>query len=72
MLPEILSAVSAPFGFVTEASMEQTVAKLNTSYGEMPPTGHGPDPQRIESPEGDAYLKKEFPDLDYFVSCARF
>lgn len=37
---------------------------LYTGYGEMPPNGEGPDPQKIAA-EGTAYLESQFPRLDY-------
>lgn len=59
-----------PFGYLAPSSME-TLSLLTTVYGEMAPGGQGPDPQKIAAPDGAAYLKKNFPRLDYFVSCAR-
>lgn len=56
-----------PFGYVSEMS---TVKKFSTIYGETVPRGRGPDPQKIEAPDGASYLK-EFPELDYFQSCSR-
>ena len=32
--------------------------------------GNGPNPGKISSASGEAYLKSEFPDLDYLVSCS--
>lgn len=52
----------APFGKVV-AGME-VVDKINSEYGEGAPSGRGPDQGRIQG-EGNAYLKKDFPDLDY-------
>lgn len=60
-----------PFGYVTEASMQNTVSHFTTSYGDIAPWGAGPDPQKIEAPDGAAYLKKNFPALDYIKSCKR-
>ena len=40
------------------------VDKLYNGYGEGAPRGKGPDQGRIQS-EGNAYLIKEFPKLDY-------
>jgi peptidyl-prolyl cis-trans isomerase A (cyclophilin A) len=55
----------APFGKVT-AGMD-VVDKINSEYGEGAPNGNGPDQGRIQG-EGNAYLKKDFPDLDYIKS----
>lgn len=52
----------APFGQVT-AGMD-VVDKLNAEYGEGAPRGRGPDQSRMQR-EGNAYLAKEFPRLDY-------
>jgi len=55
----------APFGKVTEGM--DVVDKLNGEYGDGAPWGHGPSQGKIES-EGNAYLKKDFPNLDYIKS----
>ena len=55
----------APFGEVTTGM--DVVDKINTEYGEGAPRGKGPDQTRIQS-EGNAYLMKEFPKLDYVKS----
>jgi peptidyl-prolyl cis-trans isomerase A (cyclophilin A) len=52
----------APFGRVTQGM--DVVDKLYNSYGEGPPSGKGPSQGRVQS-EGNAYLTKEFPKLDY-------
>jgi len=53
----------SPFGRVTQGM--EVVDRLYGGYGDMPQQGgRGPDPGRIEA-EGDAYLKAEFPQLDY-------
>jgi len=49
----------APFGKVTEGM--DVVDKINSEYGETP------DQRAIEA-EGNAYLKKNFPNLDYIKS----
>ena len=56
-----------PFGKVV-AGMD-VVDKLNKEYGEGAPRGAGPDQGRIQS-EGNAYLKKDFPRLDYIKTAA--
>jgi peptidyl-prolyl cis-trans isomerase A (cyclophilin A) len=53
----------APFGEVVAPGMD-VVDKINTSYGEGAPRGSGPDQGRVQS-EGNAYLMKSFPKLDY-------
>jgi len=62
-----LDAMGFPsFGKVVEGM--DVVDKLNGEYGDLAAFGgRGPDPRRIES-EGNAYLKKEFPNLDYIKS----
>ncbi len=55
----------SPFGKVTEGM--DVVDKINGEYGEGAPGGRGPNQGRIQS-QGNAYLKKEFPNLDYIKS----
>jgi peptidyl-prolyl cis-trans isomerase A (cyclophilin A) len=43
------------------------VDKIYSGYGEGAPRGKGPDQGRIQA-EGNAYLTKEFPRLDYIKS----
>jgi peptidyl-prolyl cis-trans isomerase A (cyclophilin A) len=52
----------APFGRVVEGM--DVVKKLYNGYGEGAPRGLGPDQTRVQA-EGNAYLKKSFPKLDY-------
>jgi peptidyl-prolyl cis-trans isomerase A (cyclophilin A) len=54
-----------PFGEVVEG--KDVVDKINTEYGEGAPRGMGPDQMRVQA-EGNAYLKKDFPNLDYIKS----
>jgi peptidyl-prolyl cis-trans isomerase A (cyclophilin A) len=42
----------------------EVVNKLFSAYGEGAPSGHGPDQNRIQK-EGNAYLTKSFPKLDF-------
>jgi peptidyl-prolyl cis-trans isomerase A (cyclophilin A) len=51
----------APFGKVRDMA---AVDKLYNGYGEGAPHGRGPSQARIQR-EGNEYLKKEFPELDY-------
>jgi peptidyl-prolyl cis-trans isomerase A (cyclophilin A) len=52
----------APFGRVTSGM--DVVDKLNAEYGEGAPRGRGPDQGRLQT-EGNAYLQKEFPRMDF-------
>ncbi len=55
----------APFGKVVEGM--DVVDSLYSGYGEGAPQGNGPSQARIAS-EGNAYLKAEFPKLDYILT----
>jgi peptidyl-prolyl cis-trans isomerase A (cyclophilin A) len=52
----------SPFGQVTSGM--NVVDKLYNGYGEGAPRGKGPDQGRVQT-EGNAYLAKNFPQLDY-------
>ena len=52
----------APFGRVVSGM--NVVDALNAEYGEGAPRGRGPDQSRLQS-EGNAYLAKEFPRMDF-------
>lgn len=52
----------APFGQVTSGM--NVVDKIYAGYGEGAPSGRGPEQGRIQM-EGNAYLNKSFPKLDY-------
>jgi len=52
----------APFGVVAEGM--DVVERFYVGYGEMAPDGKGPDYERLVN-EGNAYLEKEFPELDH-------
>jgi peptidyl-prolyl cis-trans isomerase A (cyclophilin A) len=52
----------APFGEVTSGM--ETIDKLYSGYGEGAPSGRGPEQGRLQS-EGNAYLAKDFPKLDF-------
>jgi peptidyl-prolyl cis-trans isomerase A (cyclophilin A) len=56
-----------PFGQVVDGM--SVVDSLYKGYGEGAPQGRGPDQGRIQS-EGNAYLKQDFPQLDY-IKAAR-
>jgi peptidyl-prolyl cis-trans isomerase A (cyclophilin A) len=52
----------APFGQVVSGM--EVVDSLFGDYGEGPPQGRGPNQGRIQA-EGNAYLLRDFPQLDY-------
>jgi cyclophilin family peptidyl-prolyl cis-trans isomerase len=52
----------APFGQVTSGM--ENVDRLYSGYGDGAPNGTGPIQQKIQT-EGNAYLVKAFPKLDY-------
>jgi peptidyl-prolyl cis-trans isomerase A (cyclophilin A) len=52
----------APFGEVTRGF--EVVQKLHAGYGDGPPNGPGPDQRDIER-QGNRYLKKRYPELDW-------
>jgi peptidyl-prolyl cis-trans isomerase A (cyclophilin A) len=56
-----------PIGRVIEGM--NVVEKLYTGYGEGAPRGSGPDQNRVRT-EGNAYLQKDFPKLDYIKSAS--
>src|SRR5215470_18791347 len=57
----------APFGEVISGM--EVVDQLYADYGEGAPAGNGPDQGRIEK-EGNAYLTKDFPNLDYIKTAS--
>jgi peptidyl-prolyl cis-trans isomerase A (cyclophilin A) len=57
----------SPFGKVVEGM--DIVDKINGEYGEGAPGGNGPNQGRVQM-EGNAYLKKDFPNLDYIKSAS--
>ncbi|HUL02662.1 MAG TPA: peptidylprolyl isomerase [Gemmatimonadales bacterium] len=57
----------APFGQVVEGM--DVVDRLYSAYGDGPPRGHGVDQGRLQA-EGNAYLEREFPKLDYVRKAA--
>lgn len=54
----------APIGKVISGM--EVVDHLYSGYGEGPPWGSGPDQSKIAA-EGNQYLKREFPELDYII-----
>lgn len=57
-------------GFAPVATVARgmdVVDALYKGYGEGPPSGRGPDQERVQS-EGNAYLDQEFPKLDRILS----
>jgi peptidyl-prolyl cis-trans isomerase A (cyclophilin A) len=52
----------APFGTVSKGM--DVVDKIYSGYGEGAPSGNGPNQERVQS-EGNAYLTKDFPKMDY-------
>lgn len=52
----------APLGQVVSGM--DVVEKIHSGYGELTPTGKGPELNRLFA-EGNAYLAKEFPRMDY-------
>ena len=57
----------APFGQVVEGM--DVVEKLYSKYGDGPPRGSGPDQGKIQS-EGNAYLEREYKELDFIKKAA--
>ncbi|KAL7462080.1 hypothetical protein ACHAXS_002481 [Conticribra weissflogii] len=57
-----------PFGEVVEGTQE-TVRKLYSGYGDMPPWGKGPEQGPIHS-RGASYIEEDFPLLDKFETCS--
>jgi peptidyl-prolyl cis-trans isomerase A (cyclophilin A) len=55
----------APFGRVVEGM--EVVDRLYAAYGEGAPRGRGPDQGRMQA-EGNAYLERDFPKLDFVKS----
>jgi peptidyl-prolyl cis-trans isomerase A (cyclophilin A) len=52
----------APFGRVIQGM--EVVDQLHSGYGDSPPGGRGPTQTRIRN-EGNAYLERDFPQLDF-------
>lgn len=56
-----------PFGEVT--SGKDVVDSWYKGYGDMPPWGKGPDQGKLHN-RGNAYIRAEFPLIDFIISCA--
>jgi cyclophilin family peptidyl-prolyl cis-trans isomerase len=56
----------APFGRVRDLAV---IKALHDGYGESPPNGRGPMQGRLHK-EGNAYLRAEFPELDYLIEAS--
>jgi len=56
-----------PFGKVVEGM--KVVDSIYSKYGEGAPRGAGPDQGRVQM-EGNAYLEKSFPNLDYIKTAS--
>lgn len=54
-----------PFGQVVKGM--EVVDSLHQGYGEGAPSGRGPMQMKVQT-EGNAYLKRDFPELDYIKS----
>ncbi len=52
----------APFGRVVEGM--DVAESLHSGYGDVAPRGNGPEVRELYT-EGNAYLEREFPELDY-------
>ncbi len=57
----------SPFAKVVEGM--DVVDKLNGEYGDGAPLGRGPAQHRVQA-EGNAYLKRDFPNLDYIKTAS--
>ena len=57
----------APFGRVVEGM--DVVDRLYGGYGEGAPDGRGPNQSRVQA-EGNAYLERDFPELDHVKRAA--
>lgn len=57
-----------PFAIVDGELGETPVPKW-FSYGDMPPSGEGPESQKIYQADGYEYLAREFPKIDFIEQC---
>lgn len=58
-----------PFAIADPQAVREVLPKFANPYGDMPPWGQGPDPQKVYRPDGYDYLAKKFPELAYFETC---
>lgn len=58
-----------PFGYVDHRFIRVLDVKIY-SYGDVPPHGEGPDPNKIYESDGYEYLEREYPEMDYIKACA--
>lgn len=68
------TAVARVVGRVSAATLDKLEREAH-SYGDMAPTGAGPDPRRIASDPHyasptESYLSRSFPRLEYITGCA--
>ena len=57
----------SPFGEVTEGM--EVIENIYSGYGEGAPSGQGPR-QDLAQMQGNEYIKKDFPKLDYVISAS--
>ena len=61
-----------PVGYLRTAKDVQTLHEVYTGYGDMPQQGgRGPNPHRVSAPDGEVYLRENFPHLTWIAGCAR-
>lgn len=59
-----------PFALLDVPARRSILTAINGEYGDMPPWGTGPDPDRIYDLDGyTSYLPENFPNLDYIKRC---
>ena len=58
-----------PFAVADDDAIRSVLPMLVNSYGDMPPWGGGPDPQRIYERGGYDMLHRDFPELARFETC---
>jgi len=55
-----------PFGAVVQG--QEALDSFYKEYGDIPPFGAGPDQQKLHN-RGNDYIRKEFPNTDFILSC---